>query len=64
MCILVVSRFIRAGIGAYVQQAREGRIWDESWRWGGGPMGRVLVVQVGKEEGMIEKGENHCKVLS
>ena len=46
MCILVASRFIRAGIGGYVQRAREGRIWDESWRVDGYPMGRVLVAQV------------------
>ena len=47
MCILVASRFIRAGIGAYVQRARGGRNWDESWSWGGGPVRRVLETQVG-----------------
>ena len=52
MCILVASRFIRAGIGAYVQRAGEGRIWDESW-WGNcGPVGRVLVAQVEWGEGI------------
>ena len=46
MFILVVDRFIRARIGAYVQRAREGRILDESWSWSAGPVRRVLVAQV------------------